>query len=466
MREETAAAEPAEKLIKSRIISHIKITVFMTAFVVLFFTYDNLYVRHLLIYFLISAGLYFSVEIPLSGILMNTIGLLLLFLTVTGKAVWPSYIGITVLTVVTMIIPLYFNRVNRLENEIFDTSYNPLEQRLKVLEIKSDKLEADRAALEKEIEKINQLYILGRELVEHLDLNEVIDHLQRAILKRPGVLSMSIFLWDKSTWQPVFFSQPDYRERWVEFVKRQDFLFKEKNFKILHPPVWITGASVVYWPVRLDKTLIAGIFLTTDSGMAETYLDEGRIFIPQIALGLRRTNLFAEVQERSREDGLTGLYLRRYFIERLQAEIQRAKRYSTVFSLLMMDIDDFKKVNDTYGHLTGDAVLSEFARVFLQCTRPGDLVCRYGGEEFAILLPLASRSETLDIAERIRKTIEEREFLAFNETRTKFKAAISIGISYYPANETALIPSADRALYWVKANGKNGLKEYGEIKKT
>lgn len=451
--------------LRTKLLENIKLAVSILIFLLLFFSIDNVYGRQLLIYFLVSAGLYFSSKLPLASVLTNTIALLLLFLTITGKGNWPLYAGISAVMIVTMVIPLYYNRLGRLESDIFQKLQSPLDQRMKILEIKSDKIEADRNDLEKEIEKINQLYLLGRELVEHLDLNEVVDHLQRALLKRPGVRSVAIFQWEKGVWHPLFFSQPDTKDRWPEFVKRQEALFKEKNFKVLMSPAWLAEQTVVYWPVRLDKTLLAGIFLVTEPNMGDSYLDEGRIFIPQIALGLRRTNLFAEVQDRSREDGLTGLYLRRYFIERLMAEIQRAKRYSTGFSLLMMDIDDFKKINDSYGHLTGDSVLGDLARIFIQSTRPGDLVCRYGGEEFAIILPLASREETLQISERIRNSIAEKRFQSYNEDKTVFHVSISIGISYFPTNETALIPAADRALYWVKANGKNGIKEYAEIKK-
>ena len=99
---------------------------------------------------------------------------------------------------------------------------------------------------------------------------------------------------------------------------------------------WLKDESVIFWPVRLEKDLLAAIILTTEPDIAGHYLEEGEIFIPQIALGLRRTKLFAEIEERSRIDGLTQLYLRRYFLERFQVEIQRAKRYSSVFSILAM----------------------------------------------------------------------------------------------------------------------------------
>lgn len=435
-------------------------------FLLMYFYINSPDIRHLLIYLLMSLGLFFSYYVPLSGILINSLCIVLLFTTTPVKSYWLPDMGMGAMLLVTMTVPMYFSRLYRLEKEVAARKIGPAEKKVKSLEERAAKSDATRNQLEKEIEKINQLYLLGRELVEHMDLNEVVDHLQRAVLKRPGVRSVSIFSWEKSAWTPLFFSQPELTDEWTDFIRRQDSLFKEKSFRVIQTPSWIQGQSVVFWPVRLDKTLLAGIFLTTDPNMADTYLEEGKIFIPQISLGLRRTRLFEEVEERSREDGLTGLYLRRYFIERLQAEIQRAKRYSTTFALLMMDLDDFKKVNDTYGHLKGDEVLSLAAWVFKQCCRPGDLICRYGGEEFAILLPLATREQTLEIADKIVKGIDATRFSDPSDPSKKFGIQISIGVSYFPANESALIPSADKALYWVKAHGKNGVKEFGELSKS
>jgi diguanylate cyclase (GGDEF)-like protein len=449
--------------LKKAFMIHAAMIATVLLFLLMYFYINSADVRHLLIYLLMSLGLYFSYYVPLSGILINSLCLVLLLTTASAKNYWPCDVGLGLMLVITMTVPMYFSRLYRLEKEVSATKILPAAKKVKALEERAAKSEATRNTLEKEIEKINQLYLLGRELVEHMDLNEVVDHLQRAVLKRPGVRSVSIFSWEKSAWTPLFFSQPELKEEWIGLVKKQDALFKEKSFRVIQTPGWIQGQSVVFWPVRLDKTLLAGIFLTTDPNMADTYLEEGKIFIPQISLGLRRTRLFEEVEERSREDGLTGLYLRRYFIERLQAEIQRAKRYSTTFSLLMMDLDDFKKVNDTYGHLKGDEVLSLVAWVFKQCTRPGDLICRYGGEEFAILLPLATREQTMVIADKIIKGVEATRFSVPSEPSSKFSIQISIGVSYFPVNESALIPSADKALYWVKAHGKNGVKEFGEL---
>jgi diguanylate cyclase (GGDEF)-like protein len=95
-------------------------------------------------------------------------------------------------------------------------------------------------------------------------------------------------------------------------------------------------------------------------------------------------------------------------MERLHTEIQVAKRYKTDFYIMMLDIDFFKKVNDTYGHLAGDKVLSSIAKILSDSVRPGDIIGRYGGEEFIILLPMIAKKQVLEIAENIRKNIEKK----------------------------------------------------------
>jgi len=129
----------------------------------------------------------------------------------------------------------------------------------------------------------------------------------------------------------------------------------------------------------------------------------------------------------------------------------------------MLDIDLFKKVNDTYGHIVGDKVLCGVSRVLVDCVRPGDLVGRYGGEEFVILVPMSPGEEVLRTAEEINRIVSSKEFLADKE---KFRVTISIGISHYPrdgASPEDLLSAADQALYWVKGHGRNGVKEFSAL---
>jgi diguanylate cyclase (GGDEF)-like protein len=175
------------------------------------------------------------------------------------------------------------------------------------------------------------------------------------------------------------------------------------------------------------------------------------------------------------KDALTGLYNRRYFYYRLNSEIQRAKRYGRTLSLLILDVDDFKKFNDMHGHLAGDELLrglaARMAAVIRRSdTKPSyevDIACRYGGEEFAVILPEAASAQGAAAAERIRSSIETRGAIAVAERirqrieQSRFDglgATVSIGVSSYPEHGTeidALVKSADDALYQAKRTGKN-----------
>jgi len=146
-------------------------------------------------------------------------------------------------------------------------------------------------------------------------------------------------------------------------------------------------------------------------------------------------------------DGLTGLYNRRYFNELMTLEFSKLNRSQDALSLLMIDIDNFKKYNDTNGHPAGDKLLKDTAQVFGSVVRDVDSVCRYGGEEFAVLLPQASKEEAALVAERLRAQVN-----------LYLGATVSIGIGSAPADAQeaqALIDKADAALYQAKQTGKN-----------
>lgn len=153
-------------------------------------------------------------------------------------------------------------------------------------------------------------------------------------------------------------------------------------------------------------------------------------------------------------DPLTGVFNRRTFIELAEQELARSRRAGTSLALMMLDLDHFKTVNDTYGHLTGDEVLVSFTRLIKDCVRRGDLVVRYGGEEFCVLLPATTLSAATALAERIRATCAAQEL-----TAKAFKVTVSIGLTAYVGTTDAtlgdILASADEALYEAKEEGRN-----------
>jgi diguanylate cyclase (GGDEF)-like protein len=155
-------------------------------------------------------------------------------------------------------------------------------------------------------------------------------------------------------------------------------------------------------------------------------------------------------------DSLTKLFNKRYLMDRLDSELKFAQRHETAVSLLMLDLDHFKKVNDTHGHLAGDAVLAHLADVLSRAVRNEDVVARFGGEEFAIILRAINVDGAALMAERLRKTVEVTQ-IAFQGR--DLRATVSIGVAGYPATlaktPEALVEGADKALYRAKNAGRN-----------
>ncbi|MEA2081689.1 MAG: diguanylate cyclase, partial [Elusimicrobiota bacterium] len=196
---------------------------------------------------------------------------------------------------------------------------------------------------------------------------------------------------------------------------------------------------------------------TLGSVMAAGNLDSFQIknaavIASQVALGYEKMLLYAKVKELSRIDGLTGLFLRKYFMSRLNEEIVRAGRYNYKIAFLMCDLDFFKKYNDTYGHPMGDEALKSVAVKIKENIYKSDLAGRYGGEEFCVYMPAADESIALKKAQKIVESVKR-------ET----PVTISVGLAFFPADALTaedLIKSADRALYKAKEEGRDVVCEY------
>lgn len=173
------------------------------------------------------------------------------------------------------------------------------------------------------------------------------------------------------------------------------------------------------------------------------------------SVAINNTFLNKKLKELSVTDGLTGLYVYRYFNDALEKEILRSGRYKQVFSLVMVDLDGFKEINDTFGHLQGDAVLREIAGILKRICREVDIVARCGGEEFAIILPETNAEGAYILADRIREVIKNYTFGMKDKSIT---LTASLGLAGYPddaSTKTELIKEVDRALYKAKANGRD-----------
>jgi len=155
-------------------------------------------------------------------------------------------------------------------------------------------------------------------------------------------------------------------------------------------------------------------------------------------------------------DGLTELYNHRYFQEQMIVQVENCKRYNSQFSLILIDIDFFKKFNDTFGHQSGDAVLVQVSQKLKKNVRATDFVCRYGGEEMSIILPNTDKNEAIITAQKICQAIAEKPFKLANDKRSE--VTISLGVATYPEDgqtPSAIISKSDKCLYQAKENGRN-----------
>lgn len=179
------------------------------------------------------------------------------------------------------------------------------------------------------------------------------------------------------------------------------------------------------------------------------------VLATQMALACQNISALQKIQQLAITDDLTGIYNKRYFRQAFWKEFERATRYNIPLSLMMMDLDHFKRINDKYGHQLGDVVLSEFAALVLEMTRSTDIFARYGGEEFTLILPHTPLQPSIEIAERIRRRVEDYSFPGED---FPIHCTVSIGIAVnkeeYKSPEE-LIATADMNLYKAKTMGRN-----------
>jgi diguanylate cyclase (GGDEF)-like protein len=257
-------------------------------------------------------------------------------------------------------------------------------------------------------------------------------------------------------------------------------LFHEDNFSLVILDVNMPGMSGYEVAQHIRKTeeeiFLPIVFLSADterSSRVQGLQQGGSVyltkpfheeeFVAQVESLLKikelQDNLAQKnrlLEEMCRRDSLTSLYNHSYFQEIADHEFRRSQRYGNDVACVLMDIDDFKKINDTFGHPTGDRVLSELAELMLVSVRDVDIVARYGGEEFAVLLPMTNIRQAKLVCERARRAITER---VFDAKKRGLKISVSMGVAslraHTPASALQMIEMADQALYAAKNNGKN-----------
>jgi len=199
--------------------------------------------------------------------------------------------------------------------------------------------------------------------------------------------------------------------------------------------------------------------IAVQSSHARAFRDDHQRLLESLALQISAALQNAHLYELAMVDGLTGLFVRRYFDARIEEEIERSKRYATAFSVVMMDVDDFKRFNDAHGHLIGDRVLRGIANVVKSQMRGVDTAARYGGEEIAVILPRTEIVNAFAVGERIRGAVSELRITTDGDPPAALRVTASFGVASYPESKATsgedLVRRADRALYRAKQAGKN-----------
>lgn len=197
---------------------------------------------------------------------------------------------------------------------------------------------------------------------------------------------------------------------------------------------------------------VLNLYLRGPEGFNQDDLRILFIVADQAAFAIKNGQLYEKVAEQATRDGLTGLYNYRFFRAKIEEAVAEAKATGGYVSMIMADVDEFKAVNDGYGHQRGDEILKEMARLLKESVRETDIVARYGGEEFAVIMPSTPKREALAVARRIHNSVSTHDFNGLRIT-------VSIGLATYPSpgvNSTdELISAADKRAYEAKARGKN-----------
>ncbi|MFA6004410.1 MAG: GGDEF domain-containing protein [Elusimicrobiota bacterium] len=241
---------------------------------------------------------------------------------------------------------------------------------------------------------------------------------------------------------------------WERYVQEHGIALSEAHIldapeRALAVPIHDAAELVGYFYARLPK----------DEEPA-ALLAKARIFAAETSLAFRRVKLFQEMEQLSQVDGLTGVFRRGTFDEKIREETVRARTFKTTYGLLMLDIDHFKGLNDRYGHPFGDQVLRRIGEILRASVYETDFVARYGGEEFVVLMPRAEAQGVLRKAESIRRAIASEKFALAFET---IIVTVSIGIAHFPqdaASPEELVAKADSALYQAKSQGRDRVVAY------
>ncbi len=334
-----------------------------------------------------------------------------------------------------------------------------------------------------DVKELLDLFQIARLVVSTLNLDQVLEAILKSAMKLTKTSAGSIALYNKSKHELEMHAHRGFSKGFVGNTKWKvrpggltDVILKAdrpvvisdatKNEYFTNPIAIGEGIKSVICVPLVFKDEIIGILYVDDftpRRFGKNDLELLSILSTFAAMSIDHASLHARTSKMAVTDGLTGLFNHRYLMQQFDREFSRATRYKETFSVLMIDIDNFKTINDTYGHTFGDRVLEKLAEILKSSIRASDTAARYGGEEFVIILPKVGSAQALALANRIRKHIKEKTSALM---KGKGILTVSIGISNYPKDsqkKTELIKQADKALYAAKRRGKDQAVEYREL---
>lgn len=320
---------------------------------------------------------------------------------------------LVLLIALSLVLQLYSSRLFRARIIRLEGNFNQLQRKQYSALKKNVKLKTENLALGKSVEEISQLYEVTKDICRSLEEEEVFKNFRDDINR--------------------FIKPKD-----LKFLKPDEDISSYEERNIL--------------PIKIDESLI-GNLVAVDLPVSER--EKFYILGGQFKLGIERSALYSKVQELAITDGLTQLLTRRYFLEKLSEEINRCQKFGLSFAFLMIDLDNFKSFNDRYGHLVGDALLRQTAITVKENIRQIDFICRYGGEEFALVLAETNQEQASIAAERIRHAVESKIINVYDES---LQITVSVGMSIFSDGKSdtkSLIDKADKALYKAKQSGRN-----------
>ncbi|MEW6052729.1 MAG: sensor domain-containing diguanylate cyclase [Nitrospirota bacterium] len=338
--------------------------------------------------------------------------------------------------------------------------------------IKTDLLLAKR--------ELNFYQEVSKALTSSLDLNDVLTRIMRKIKAMTKAEAWSVLLVDQETGELVFEKTDVPKTKGMQKFRMKmgegiagwvakegipvvvpDVSKDERFLGKIDRAIHFKTKSLICVPIKTNEQVLGVIELvnkTTGGHFVKEDLDLLMRLVDQTAIVIEKTSLYQKMTELAITDDLTKLFNTRYLNRTIEIEIQRSSRYGTSLSLIFMDVDHFKRINDSYGHLIGSKVLVEVGQLLLKSLRTVDIVARYGGDEFVIVLPQTPPEAATQIAERMRKAIEQNSFLKKEGYALKMTA--SFGVASYPESAKSkeeLVKIADDAMYRVKHHTRNAV---------